>query len=99
MRRERALLLLIVGAFVASAAFAIAQHVPFENDETVYATQARAWAAGGPVTGVGLQRAPLLPAIGTLIYKAGARSEWPFRLTGLVFGTLAVVLVPARARG
>src|SRR5205809_562393 len=84
MRRERALLLLIVAAFVASAAFAIAQHVPFENDETVYATQARAWAAGGPVTGVGLQRAPLLPAIGSLIYKAGARSEWPFRLTGLV---------------
>ena len=98
MRRERALLLLIVAAFVASAAFAIAQHVPFENDETVYATQARAWAAGGPVTGVGLQRAPLLPAIGTLIYKAGARSEWPFRLMGLVFGTLAVVLVWALAR-
>ncbi|TML78283.1 MAG: hypothetical protein E6G04_08235 [Actinobacteria bacterium] len=98
MRRERALLLLIVAAFVASVAFAIAQHVPFENDETVYATQARAWAAGGPVTGVGLQRAPLLPAIGTLVYKAGARSEWPFRLTGLVFGSAAVVLLWALAR-
>jgi hypothetical protein len=98
MRGERALLLLIVGVFVASVAVSIAHGVPFENDESVYATQARAWAAGGPTTGIGLQRAPLFPAIGAVLYKAGARSEWPFRLTGLMFGAAAVVMTWALAR-
>jgi 4-amino-4-deoxy-L-arabinose transferase-like glycosyltransferase len=98
-RRERVVLVLIVAAFAASVAYSIAERVPFENDETVYAVQSRAWASGGPVTGVGLQRAPLLPAIGTLIYKAGARTEAPFRIVGLVFGVAAVVLVWALGRG
>ena len=97
-RRERVVLLLIVAAFTTSVAYSIAEHVPFENDETVYAVQSRAWASGGPVTGIGLQRAPLLPAIGTLIYQAGARTEAPFRIAGLVFGIAAVVLVWALAR-
>ncbi|MGZ6511123.1 MAG: hypothetical protein ACXVDS_08515, partial [Actinomycetota bacterium] len=88
-RREHIVLLLIVVAFAASVSNQIAQRVPFENDESVYAVQARAWAAGGPVTGVGLQRAPLLPAIGTLIYKAGWRSEAPYRFVGLAFGIAA----------
>ncbi|HLW17454.1 MAG TPA: glycosyltransferase family 39 protein [Actinomycetota bacterium] len=98
MRGERALLILIVCAFVASVSFSIAQRIPFENDESVYATQARAWAAGGPITGVGLQRAPLLPAIGTILYKAGARAEWPFRLVGLLSGVAAVLLTWGLAR-
>ena len=98
MRRERALLLLIVALFVGSITASIAQRVPFENDESVYAIQARAWATGGPTTGIGLQRAPLLPAIGSILYETGARSEWPFRLTGLVFGTSAVILVWALGR-
>src|SRR6266699_3645768 len=97
-RRESVLLLLIVAAFTASVAYSIAERVPFENDETVYAVQSRAWASGGPVTGVGLQRAPLLPAIGALIYKAGARTEWPFRVVGLVFGIAAVFMAWALGR-
>ncbi|MGZ4145341.1 MAG: ArnT family glycosyltransferase [Actinomycetota bacterium] len=97
-RREHIVLLLIVVAFSASVGHQIAQRVPFENDESVCAVQARAWAAGGPVTGVGLQRAPLLPAIGTLIYKAGWRSEAPYRFVGLAFGIAAVVLVWALGR-
>jgi hypothetical protein len=96
--RERVVLVLIVAAFTASVVYTIVERVPFENDETVYAVQSRAWASGGPITGVGLQRAPLLPAIGTFIYKAGARTEAPFRITGLVFGVAAVVLVWALGR-
>jgi len=98
MRKERVVLLLVIAAFTASVAYSIAARVPFENDEAVYATQARAWATDGPITGVGLQRAPLLPAIGAVIYKAGAHSEAPFRVTGLVFGVAAVFLVWALAR-
>jgi len=98
MRRERLWLIGILAAFSVSVLFAIARGAPFEVDESVYATQARAWAAGGPTTGILPHRAPLLPAIGTLIYKAGARSEWPFRLTGLFFGLASLVLVWALGR-
>lgn len=98
MRRERLWLLAILAAFSISVGHAIAQGAPFEVDESVYATQARAWAVGGPTTGVLPHRAPLIPAIGTLIYKAGGRAEWPFRLVGLFFGLAAVVLVWALAR-
>src|SRR5690242_20466838 len=98
MRRERLWLIGILAAFAVSVSFAIARAAPFEVDESVYATQARAWAAGGPTTGVLPHRAPLMPAIGTLLYKAGARSEWPFRLTGLFFGLAAVALVWALGR-
>jgi hypothetical protein len=98
MRRERLWLTGILAAFSVSVLFAIAQGAPFEVDESVYATQARAWAAGGPTTGILPHRAPLMPAIGTLIYKAGARSEWPFRVTGLFFGLAAVVFVWALGR-
>src|SRR5260221_3998058 len=87
------LLLLITAAFTASVVYSIAERVPFENDEAVYATQARACATDGPITCVGLQRAPLLPAIGTLIYKDGGHSEAPFRVTWLVFIVSAVLLV------
>jgi 4-amino-4-deoxy-L-arabinose transferase-like glycosyltransferase len=93
MRREHLLLLAIVAAFTLSVGHAILQRAPFEVDESVYAVQARAWAAGGPVTGIRLQRAPLIPAIGALEYMAGARAELPFRATGLVFGIAAIVMV------
>jgi 4-amino-4-deoxy-L-arabinose transferase-like glycosyltransferase len=93
MRREHLLLLAIVAAFTLSVGHAILQRAPFEVDESVYAVQARAWATDGPITGVRLQRAPLIPAIGALIYEAGGRAELPFRLTGLVAGIAAIVMV------
>ena len=98
-RREVILLLLICSAFAASVAANAARAAPFEYDESVYAVQARAWAAPGePVTGVKLHRAPLLPALGSLIYRAGGRSEAPYRATGLAFGVASVVLVWALGR-
>ena len=98
MRGERAVLLLIAFAFITSVSVSIAKAAPFENDEAVYATQARAWAASGPTTGILPHRAPLLPAIGTVLYRLGARAEWAYRLIGLVSGLAVLVLVWLLAR-
>jgi 4-amino-4-deoxy-L-arabinose transferase-like glycosyltransferase len=97
-RRDRVWLFVILAVFTLSVVYAISRAAPFEVDESVYAAQARAWATGGPVTGILPHRAPLLPAIGAVLYKAGARAEWPFRLIGLVFGILAVTLAWALGR-
>jgi 4-amino-4-deoxy-L-arabinose transferase-like glycosyltransferase len=64
-------LLLLCVAVIVTAAWALRVPLLLGHDESVYATMARNWHSGGPVAGIEWHRAPLLPAVGVLVFSLG----------------------------
>jgi 4-amino-4-deoxy-L-arabinose transferase-like glycosyltransferase len=97
-RAESIVLLAILVAFAAATAAVIAKGAPFEYDEAVYASKARALSGGAAASAWSPHRAPALPVIGAAIVRLGGRAEWPFRAIGLLSGIALLLAAWACAR-
>jgi 4-amino-4-deoxy-L-arabinose transferase-like glycosyltransferase len=75
----------ITAAFGAIVVLGMLQNAPFSWDESAYAITTRHWVQGGPATGTGVTRPPILPILGVIPIAIGTQ-EWLFRVTGLLFG-------------
>ncbi|HEX9889174.1 MAG TPA: hypothetical protein VGA69_06825, partial [Nitriliruptorales bacterium] len=84
-RSGRAALVLVLVVFAAIVAWLIAQDMPVEWDEAVYAGRARAWVSDLPATGWGDHRPPGVPLLA--IPLVWVTTELPaIRLLGLASG-------------
>jgi 4-amino-4-deoxy-L-arabinose transferase-like glycosyltransferase len=80
----------IVLAFGTVVAIGIAANSPFSWDESAYALTIRHWVQGGPSTGVGATRPPVISVLGAVPLAFGGQ-EWMFRIIGLLFGSVGIV--------
>jgi Dolichyl-phosphate-mannose-protein mannosyltransferase len=80
----------IVAAFAVIVVAGMLQQAPLSWDESAYAITTRHWAQGGPSTGMGVTRPPVVPVLG-LVPIAFGTQEWQFRVIGLLFGMGAIV--------
>jgi 4-amino-4-deoxy-L-arabinose transferase-like glycosyltransferase len=80
----------IAAAFGAIVVLGMLQNAPFSWDESAYAITTRHWVQGGPATGTGVTRPPILPILGVVPIAIGTQ-EWLFRVIGLLFGMGLVV--------
>jgi 4-amino-4-deoxy-L-arabinose transferase-like glycosyltransferase len=81
---------LVVVAFATLVGIGMAANSPFSWDESVYALTIRHWVQGGPGTGVGATRPPVISVLGVIPLVLGGQ-EWMFRIIGLLFGSAGIV--------
>jgi len=78
-----------MACFTVSVGLGMAQKAPLQYDETVYATRARHWATGAPVSRDSFYRSPGLPAFGSLVLRI-KDGDTALRAVGLMSGLTAV---------